>query len=102
MNEHDSERIAGLLEADGLQAADDDAVADVVVLADKADAYNLTYESCTAFNPGSFASSRSFMCYMPARARIDPAESAEAREEYDKRVQYSEIPEEMLADMDMD
>src|SRR5918911_5387026 len=32
MNEHDSERIAGLLEADGLEATDDVAVADVVVL----------------------------------------------------------------------
>ncbi|MDE0804378.1 MAG: tRNA (N6-isopentenyl adenosine(37)-C2)-methylthiotransferase MiaB [Acidimicrobiales bacterium] len=32
MNEHDSERIAGLLEADGLEAAPDDVVADVVVL----------------------------------------------------------------------
>jgi tRNA-2-methylthio-N6-dimethylallyladenosine synthase len=32
MNEHDSERIAGLLEADGLQRADDVAEADVVVL----------------------------------------------------------------------
>jgi tRNA-2-methylthio-N6-dimethylallyladenosine synthase len=32
MNEHDSERIAGLLEADGLVAADDQADADVIVL----------------------------------------------------------------------
>jgi len=32
MNEHDSERIAGLLEADGLEATDDIAEADVVVL----------------------------------------------------------------------
>jgi tRNA-2-methylthio-N6-dimethylallyladenosine synthase len=32
MNEHDSERIAGLLEADGLHPADDVAEADVVVL----------------------------------------------------------------------
>ena len=32
MNEHDSERIAGLLEADGLVAADSEADADVVVL----------------------------------------------------------------------
>jgi tRNA-2-methylthio-N6-dimethylallyladenosine synthase len=32
MNEHDSERIAGLLEADGLTRADDVAVADVIVL----------------------------------------------------------------------
>ena len=32
MNEHDSERIAGLLEADGLTASDDVAGADVVVL----------------------------------------------------------------------
>jgi tRNA-2-methylthio-N6-dimethylallyladenosine synthase len=32
MNEHDSERIAGLLEADGLLPASDDAEADVVVL----------------------------------------------------------------------
>src|SRR5215216_164067 len=32
MNEHDSERIAGLLEADGLVAADSVASADVVVL----------------------------------------------------------------------
>ena len=32
MNEHDSERIAGLLEADGLEIAADDAVPDVVVL----------------------------------------------------------------------
>ena len=32
MNEHDSERIAGLLEADGLVRADSDADADVVVL----------------------------------------------------------------------
>ncbi len=32
MNEHDSERIAGLLEADGLVAVDDEADADVVVL----------------------------------------------------------------------
>src|SRR4051812_36757658 len=32
MNEHDSERLAGLLEADGLVAADDPADADVVVL----------------------------------------------------------------------
>ena len=32
MNEHDSERIAGLLEADGLVRADDDRDADVVVL----------------------------------------------------------------------
>ena len=32
MNEHDSERIAGLLEADGLVAADDEHEADVVVL----------------------------------------------------------------------
>jgi tRNA-2-methylthio-N6-dimethylallyladenosine synthase len=32
MNEHDSERIAGLLEADGLVRADDDGDADVVVL----------------------------------------------------------------------
>jgi tRNA-2-methylthio-N6-dimethylallyladenosine synthase len=32
MNEHDSERIAGLLEADGLTATDDVAAADVVVL----------------------------------------------------------------------
>lgn len=32
MNEHDSERIAGLLEADGLEAATGDDVADVVVL----------------------------------------------------------------------
>jgi tRNA-2-methylthio-N6-dimethylallyladenosine synthase len=32
MNEHDSERIAGLLEADGLQAGDDVDSADVVVL----------------------------------------------------------------------
>lgn len=32
MNEHDSERIAGLLEADGLEAGDDVETADVVVL----------------------------------------------------------------------
>jgi tRNA-2-methylthio-N6-dimethylallyladenosine synthase len=32
MNEHDSERIAGLLEADGLQAGDDVETADVIVL----------------------------------------------------------------------
>ena len=32
MNEHDSERIAGLFEADGLTAADDDEAADVIVL----------------------------------------------------------------------
>src|SRR5918995_846849 len=32
MNEHDSERLAGLLEAEGLVAADDVADADVVVL----------------------------------------------------------------------
>src|SRR5205807_6114620 len=32
MNEHDSERIAGLLEADGMVATDDPADADVVVL----------------------------------------------------------------------
>ncbi len=32
MNEHDSERIAGLLEADGLERADSDADADVIVL----------------------------------------------------------------------
>jgi tRNA-2-methylthio-N6-dimethylallyladenosine synthase len=32
MNEHDSERIAGLLEADGLVPVDDEAAADVVVL----------------------------------------------------------------------
>jgi tRNA-2-methylthio-N6-dimethylallyladenosine synthase len=32
MNEHDSERIAGLLEADGMTATDDVAAADVVVL----------------------------------------------------------------------
>jgi tRNA-2-methylthio-N6-dimethylallyladenosine synthase len=32
MNEHDSERIAGLLEADGLTRADDVTVADVIVL----------------------------------------------------------------------
>ncbi|MFZ4518852.1 MAG: MiaB/RimO family radical SAM methylthiotransferase [Microthrixaceae bacterium] len=32
MNEHDSERIAGLLEADGLEPADDAAEADVIVL----------------------------------------------------------------------
>jgi tRNA-2-methylthio-N6-dimethylallyladenosine synthase len=32
MNEHDSERLAGLLEADGLVAASDEAEADVVVL----------------------------------------------------------------------
>ena len=31
MNEHDSERIAGLLEADGYERTDDEAVADVVV-----------------------------------------------------------------------
>ena len=32
MNAHDSERIAGLLETDGLELADDEADADVVVL----------------------------------------------------------------------
>jgi tRNA-2-methylthio-N6-dimethylallyladenosine synthase len=32
MNEHDSERIAGVLEADGMEAVDSDADADVVVL----------------------------------------------------------------------
>jgi tRNA-2-methylthio-N6-dimethylallyladenosine synthase len=32
MNDHDSERIGGLLEADGMQAVDDAAAADVVVL----------------------------------------------------------------------
>ena len=32
MNEHDSERIAGLLEADGMVRVDDEATADVVVL----------------------------------------------------------------------
>jgi tRNA A37 methylthiotransferase MiaB len=32
MNEHDSERLAGLLEADGMEATDDLASADVVVL----------------------------------------------------------------------
>src|SRR6188508_2035806 len=32
MNEHDSERLAGLLEADGLTPADGDADADVIVL----------------------------------------------------------------------
>jgi len=32
MNEHDSERIAGLLEADGMERVDDAALADVVVL----------------------------------------------------------------------
>ena len=32
MNEHDSERIAGLLEADGLEAVTDDATADIIVL----------------------------------------------------------------------
>ncbi|MCB1000319.1 MAG: tRNA (N6-isopentenyl adenosine(37)-C2)-methylthiotransferase MiaB [Acidimicrobiales bacterium] len=32
MNEHDSERIAGLLDADGMEAVDSDADADVVVL----------------------------------------------------------------------
>ena len=32
INEHDSERIAGLLEHDGLEPASDEAAADVVVL----------------------------------------------------------------------
>ncbi|MDG1367068.1 MAG: tRNA (N6-isopentenyl adenosine(37)-C2)-methylthiotransferase MiaB, partial [Acidimicrobiales bacterium] len=32
MNEHDSERISGLLEADGLTRVDDEAEADVIVL----------------------------------------------------------------------
>ena len=32
MNEHDSERIAGLLQSDGMIAVDDDSEADVVVL----------------------------------------------------------------------
>ena len=32
MNEHDSERIAGLLEADGLERVDDPETADVIVL----------------------------------------------------------------------
>ena len=32
MNEHDSERISGLLQSDGMVAVDDDADADVVVL----------------------------------------------------------------------
>ena len=32
MNEHDSERISGLLEADGMTRVDDEADADVVVL----------------------------------------------------------------------
>ena len=32
MNEHDSERIAGLLEADGYEQVDDEELADVVVL----------------------------------------------------------------------
>ncbi len=32
MNEHDSERIAGLLEADGMHQAEDEATADVIVL----------------------------------------------------------------------
>ena len=32
MNEHDSERIAGLLDADGMTETDDDSEADVIVL----------------------------------------------------------------------
>ncbi|NBR68425.1 MAG: tRNA (N6-isopentenyl adenosine(37)-C2)-methylthiotransferase MiaB, partial [Actinobacteria bacterium] len=32
MNEHDSERISGLLQNDGMEAVDDDSEADVIVL----------------------------------------------------------------------
>lgn len=65
---------------------------DVLVLADRFDGYNLTYEGCTAFNPGSFfLTDFSFMVYWPSKARIDPSLSQEAREEFDRRVEFSKI-----------
>lgn len=66
---------------------------DVLVLGDKFDAYNLTYEGCTAFNPGAFSTADfGFMVYWPSRAKIDPNESDQLREEYDSRVQPSKVP----------
>jgi len=44
---------------------------DVLVLADRFDSYHLSYEGCTAFNPGSFMlSDFSFMVYWPSRGAV--------------------------------
>eukprot|EP00039_Didymoeca_costata_P006425 m.90038 g.90038 ORF g.90038 m.90038 type:complete len:564 (-) comp13254_c0_seq2:1623-3314(-) len=66
---------------------------DVLVLGDKFDAYNLTYEECLAFNPGSFYSSDFwFMVYSPAQARIDPTTSMENKAAFESRVEFSQVP----------
>lgn len=65
---------------------------DVLVLADKFDAYNVEYNACTCFNPGSFFSSDwNFMVYTPSKARIDPEESEDHRAAFDSRVEFSQI-----------
>lgn len=46
-------------------------IPDVLVLADKFDAYNLTYDGCLAFNPGSFHSTDfAFMVYTPSKVPL--------------------------------
>eukprot|EP00041_Stephanoeca_diplocostata_P020566 m.463027 g.463027 ORF g.463027 m.463027 type:complete len:579 (+) comp21608_c0_seq2:323-2059(+) len=65
---------------------------DVLVLADKFDTYNHSYESTTVFNPGPFMlSDFQFVAYWPSRFRIDPSASDEAKELYENRVEYSKI-----------
>jgi DNA polymerase epsilon subunit 2 len=45
-----------------------------VVLADKYDGYNMTYEGCHVFNPGRFVGSGvlRFSSYVPARRESEP------------------------------
>ena len=65
---------------------------DVLVLADKCDAYNLTYEGCTTFNPGSFVTTDfSFLVYRPSKLR-SPTGTVDGKHEYDTRVEFSKLP----------
>ena len=65
---------------------------DVLVLADKCDAYNLTYEGCTTFNPGSFVTTDfSFLVYRPSKLRSS-AGTPEGKHAYETRVGVSKLP----------
>ena len=67
-------------------------IPDVLVLADKFDAYNLTYDGCLAFNPGSFHSTDfAFMVYSPSKVHIDPTESEQHRAAFNSRIEFSQI-----------
>jgi DNA polymerase epsilon subunit 2 len=50
---------------------------DVLVLADRYDAYTSIYKGCTVLNPGSLLPSDfTFMVYYPAKLRSDDPEEA--------------------------